>query len=261
MILFYRRGGLGDTLLTFPLLEILKKQGNYIIAIGNTDYLKIAKEVGWVDEIYSDFYPQIMKRNFIKKIIFSKNSGLPPFPSKRKWMVDYYLELFNFKKEYSSILPLKYNKDTPFTEKIVIHPGSGSSKKIPPFSLFEKIENFLIQKGFEIIYLIGEADSWIKKFTNNYWECLEPLEIAYALKSAKAYIGLDSGISHLASYLGIKSYIFYGPTDIITWRPIGVNYKIITLNLKCSPCFPKVCKERKCLDPDKLFQRFVKIFI
>jgi len=47
-VLFYRRGAFGDTLLTFPIFEVLKRKNCYTVAIGNTDYLKIAKELNWV---------------------------------------------------------------------------------------------------------------------------------------------------------------------------------------------------------------------
>jgi len=259
-VLFYRRGGLGDTLLTFPIFEVLKRKNCYIVAIGNTDYLKIAKEIGWVDEIYSDLYPEILKKDYDLKIFFSKSEGFPPFPSERIWIVDYYFNLLNLEKNFSLILPIKSCSKSPLKNKVVLHPGSGSFKKIPDFSLFEKIEKYLISQGFKTIYLIGEADSWIKDFTNNYWECLDSLLIAKALKSAKCFIGLDSGISHLVSYLGIKSFLFYGPTDPVVWKPIGKNYKIISLNLNCSPCFPKVCKEKRCLDVKLLFNKFLETF-
>ncbi len=259
-LLFYRRGGLGDTLLTFPLLETFKKRKYYIVAIGNTEYFKIAKHIGWLDEIYSDFYPQILGKDYETKIIFSKLKGFDPFPSKRIWIIDYYFKILNLEKDFSWILPVKEISNSPLKNKAVLHPGSGSFKKIPDFSLFEKIEKFLISQGFKTIYLIGEGDQWIKNFTKNYWESLDPLKIAQALKSAKIFIGLDSGISHLASYLGVKSFIFFGPTDPVIWKPIGLNYIIISLNLKCSPCFPNVCKDRPCLDTESLFKKFLNQF-
>lgn len=261
MILFYRRGGLGDTLLTFPILEILKKRGNYLVTVGNSDYFYIAKEVGWVDEVYSELYPTLFFRNFDRKIIFSVEGGYPPFPSERKWIVEYYLEILQLKEEtFSYTFPLKKSKSSPLQNKIVLHPSSGSPKKNPSLELFLKIEKFLKNLGFETIYFVGEADSWLKEKIKNYWESLNPLEIAFSLKKAKAFIGLDSGISHLACYLGVTSFIFYGPTDPVIWKPIGKNYQIITLNLPCSPCFPKVCSERICLDTKLLFKKFLEIF-
>jgi len=257
-VLFYRRGAFGDTLLTFPIFEALKRENYYIVAIGNTDYLKIAKEINWVDEIYSDFYKKILEKNYELKIIFSKTEGFDPFPSERVWIVDYYFDLLKLEKKFSLVLPIKDFVESPLKNKVVLHPGSGSFKKIPDFSLFEKIEKFFLSKGLEVIYFVGEADSWIKNFTQNFWESFDPLILAKALKLAKIFVGVDSGISHLASYLGIKSFIFYGPTDILLWKPIGKNYKIISLNLECSPCFPNVCKEKPCLDPDLLFYKFLK---
>ncbi len=257
-VLFYRRGALGDTLLTFPVFEALKKKNYYIVAIGNTDYLKIAKDIGWVDEIYSDFYPEVLKRKYDLKIIFSKAEGFPPFPSERIWIVDYYFNILNLEKNFSLVLPVKEDPNTPLKDKAVLHPGSGSSKKIPDFLLFEKIEKYLRSKGFDVIYFVGEADNWVKKLINNYWECLDPVVIARALKGAKLFIGLDSGISHLASYLGVKSFLFYGPTDPVVWRPIGKNFRIIRLNLNCSPCFLNVCEDKFCLNPDLLFDNFIK---
>ena len=259
-VLFYRRGALGDTLLTFPVLEVLKKEGYHITAIGNTDYFKIAKYAGWIDEMYSDFYPQILNRHYDKKIIFSKADGIPPFPSKRIWIVDYYFEVLKLKKDFSSILPLKGSLNTSLKNKAVLHPGSGSPKKIPDFSLFERIENFLKLKGFEVVYLVGEADEWIKKHKKNIWECLDPLEIALALKSCRLFVGVDSGISHLACYLGINSFVFFGPSDPIVWKPLGTNYHLISLNLKCSPCFPNTCSNPQCLNPQALFEKFLQYF-
>lgn len=259
MLLFYRRGGLGDTLLTFPILEILKKRKNYIVAVGNIEYFKIAKEIGWVDEIYSELYPFLFSRNFKQKIIFSFKDGYPPFPSERKWIVEYYLEILKLKEEFFSLeLPLQGLKESILQDKIVLHPSSGSPKKNPPLELFLKIEEFLKNLGLETIYLVGEADGWLKKTVKNYWESLDPLEIAYHLKKAKAFIGLDSGISHLSCYLGLPSFIFFGPTDPIIWKPIGKNYQIITLNFPCSPCFPKTCLEKPCLDSEALFKAFLK---
>lgn len=259
-IFFYRRGALGDTILTFPILEVLKKKNYYIVVVGNNEYLKIAKEINWIDESYSDLYPQVLNRNYDLKIIFSKNGGLNPFPKERIWIVDYYFDLLKLEKNFSYILPIEPLPKSPLKDMAVLHPGSGSLKKIPDFSLFKKIEEYLVSQGFKVKYLVGEADTWIKTLTNNYWECLDPLTIAKALKTAKLFIGVDSGISHLASYLGIKSFIFYGPTDPVVWKPIGKNYKIISLNLNCSPCFPNVCKSKSCLHIELLFKEFLKNF-
>ncbi|SNZ16831.1 glycosyltransferase family 9 protein [Hydrogenobacter hydrogenophilus] len=256
MILFYRRGGLGDTLLTFPVLEILKKRGERIFAVGNTDYLKIAKEVGWIDEMHYE----IPEGSFSRVIKVSVDGNVKPFPERRIWIVDHYLESLGLKDNYSDTLYLKPIRDNPFKGKAVIHPSSGSKAKNPPIELFLRIEEYLKRHGYQVIYFVGEADEWVKDFVSEFYQSTDPLEIAKALKEARLFIGNDSGISHLASYVGVPTFVFYGPTDPIVWRPIGRKVFQISLNLYCSPCFPNTCRERPCLNVEELFKSFVRTF-
>ncbi|MFN3870501.1 MAG: glycosyltransferase family 9 protein [Aquificaceae bacterium] len=256
MLLFYRRGGLGDTLLTFPILEMLKRSGKRIWAVGNTDYFLIAKEVGWVDFVSSEM-PQ---RDFEERILLSHEGDLKPFPQKREWIVNYYLRSLKLKHTFSKTLPVGALEKNPLKGYAVLHPSSGSFKKNPPLELFLWIEDFLKKEGFKTIYLIGEADQWLKAYVKNYWESFSPLEMAKALKEARLFVGNDSGVSHLASYCGVLSFIFYGPTDFTVWKPIGEKSHIVSAKLPCSPCFPHVCSQRECLDAYLLFKGFLKAY-
>ncbi|NPA41690.1 MAG: glycosyltransferase family 9 protein [Aquificae bacterium] len=249
--LLYRRGGLGDTLLTFPIIEILKSRGYHITAVGNTDYFRIAREVGWADRVLSE----IPNEDFDFKAVISIDGNLKPFPKERVWIVDYYLKSLGLERyRYSRELPLEPLENSPFRGKVVLHPSSGSPKKNPPVSLFLELETFLLGRGFEVVYLVGEADTWVKSEVRNYVESHNPLWIGKALKEAKLYVGLDSGISHLASYLEVPSVVIYGPTDPVVWKPIGKSVYQVSLNLECSPCFPEVCSDRECLNPSKLLE-------
>ncbi|MEN3033699.1 MAG: glycosyltransferase family 9 protein [Aquificaceae bacterium] len=246
--LLYRRGGLGDTLLTFPILELLKKAGKKLVAVGNTDYFIIAKELGWAIEVYS----QIPNLDFESKIIISVDGNLFPFPKKREWIVDYYLRSLNLKGEFSKTLPLKPLDKSPLSFKAVVHPSSGSKKKNLSPEVFLKIEYKLKKLGYETIYLLGEADLWLEEHVKNCFYISSLLETARALKTAALFVGVDSGLSHLASYCGVRTYILYGPTDKLIWKPIGERFYQLSLDLSCSPCFPNVCKERPCLGHDIL---------
>ncbi|GBC89081.1 hypothetical protein HRbin13_01216 [bacterium HR13] len=254
VILFYRRGGLGDTLLTFPVLELLKKRGERIFAVGNTDYLKIAKELGWVDEVHY----QIPEREFSKVISISVDGNIKPFPDERRWIVEYYLKSLRLEGNFSLTLDLPTLRDNPLMDKAVLHPSSGSMRKNPDIALFLRIEEYLRKHGYEVVYLVGEADEWIKGYVSRFVQVNDPLNMAKALKGAKLFVGNDSGVSHLASYVGLPSFIFYGPTDVVVWKPIGERVFQISLNLACSPCFPNTCKERDCLNKDRLFKSFVE---
>lgn len=249
-LLLYRRGGLGDTLLTFPILEIFKKKGYHITAVGNTDYFAIAKEVGFADRVLSEVPPE----EFTKEIIISYEGNLKPFPEKRLWIVEHYLKELGLTQEFSPELPIKPLENSPFKDKAVIHPSSGSPKKNPPLEFFLEIKEFLDAFGVESIFLLGEAEEHLKEKLKPSVFSLSPLWIAKALKTARLYVGLDSGISHLASYVGLSSVVIYGPTDPIIWKPIGRKVFQVSLNLECSPCFPNTCPERVCLTDRRLLQ-------
>jgi ADP-heptose:LPS heptosyltransferase len=252
-VLIYRRGGLGDTLLTFPVAEILTRKGFKVDFVGNTDYLKLAKEVGFIENVFSDFpndlspYGEIILfagENFLKvpaKVI-------KPFPQKREHITVYYLKSLGLEKyPFSEELPLKPLKG--LENKVILHPGSGSPKKNPPLEFYKNLYLRLEKEGFEPLMVLGEAEYHLKERLKgfNLYTVEDLLTFARLLKSAKAFIGNDSGFSHLAGYLGVKTVVLFGPTDPIVWKPLGKNVKVLYKGLECSPCFPKVCKEKPCL--------------
>ena len=46
-------------------------------------------------------------------------------------------------------------------------------------------------------------------------------ELAQKLKSCAAFIGHDSGITHLAAAVGLPVFVLWGPTNETVWRPLG----------------------------------------
>ncbi len=256
----YRRGGLGDTLLTFPLAEILKKQGYRITFCGNSDYLIFGNLAGWIDEIISaEFFNALDLKAYDLKIVISIEGNLLPFPQVRLPIYLYYLQSLNLISTFSQTLPI-LSEIKPLSKRAILHPSSGSKKKNPPLGLFEKIKTFLEAEGYEVIFLLGPAEREFLNLPYPIFYTEDLLEVAKILKTGNLYFGNDSGISHLSAYLNISSYIFYGPTDEVIFRPLGRNFSLLYLELPCRPCFPKVCEERVCLDPDLLFDLFLKIW-
>lgn len=239
----YRRGGLGDTLSIFPVLEILKTEGYHVTAAGNRDYLGLALKIGWIDRIVSD-YPD---EDFDLKIIIGINGTVHPFPEDREWIVDYYLKRLSFdNRNYSRTLPFKeeeINDSGLFRERVIIHPSSGSKKKNLPPGLFLRLKEIFA----DALFVAGEADNWLSHFVRPYYFEQDIIKTASLLKKAGLFIGSDSGLAHLSAYLGIPTIIIYGPTDPVIWRPVGENVVQIRTS-DCKPCFPDVCKERHCLN-------------
>jgi len=252
-VLIYRRGGLGDTLLTFPIAEIFTRRGFEVDFVGNTDYLRLAKEVGFVERIFSDFPKDLSPYGEI--ILFSSKNflGFPakvikPFPSQREHITDYYLRslgLENF--PFSKILPIKPLKG--WEDRVILHPGSGSPKKNAPLGFFKRLYRRLEEEGLKPLVVLGEAELHLTEKLRDFdlYRVEDLLTFARLLKSAKSFVGNDSGFSHLAGYLGVKTVTLFGPTDPLVWKPLGEKVKVLYKELKCSPCFPEVCKPKPCL--------------
>ncbi|MGC9045690.1 MAG: glycosyltransferase family 9 protein [Thermodesulfovibrio sp.] len=260
--LVYRMAGLGDSILVYPLLEILVKKGYEVTVWGNTEYFNLAKEAGFCKKTI--FYEP--KEKFDLNIIFSQNRDIlhsnnsiyiNPIPGQQLWIVDYYLKKLGFQNEtFSKVLTLPFS-EIKHDNFCIIHPGSGSKKKNPDLIFFYKLEKILKDYGFETLYLLGPAESELVKNFKNSVYAEHPVEIAKILLKADFYIGLDSGVSHLSSYLGVPSIVIFGPTDPEVWHPIGANLTVIRYE-SCKPCFPDVCKERKCLETEFLISELCK---
>ena len=252
--LVYRRGGLGDTLLVFPVLEILKAQGFHVTAVGNTDYFALARGVGWADRVLSEIPTN---DDFDFKAVIGIGGNVSPFPNRRRWVVEHYLETLGFSGfPFSKTL---FVEPCQRLRKAFLHPSSGSPLKNAPLEVFLEAEKYLTRNGFEVIWLIGEAETHLRgRFDREFWVDGIP-ELARELNKGSLFIGNDSGFAHLSSYLGIPTVVIYGPTDPIVWKPIGAHVYQIALGFDCSPCFPNVCEVRACLSTGNILERLIPL--
>ena len=144
----------------------------------------------------------------------------------------------------------------PDSDDVVIHPGSGSPKKNWPYfeELVDRLPNVVVfvplplgeaARSREARARKGEASKKDEGFrsSSNLWSspgtsalrlprrpmlqnlCLP--EVFHHLRRCRAYIGNDSGITHLAAYLGCPTIALFGPTDPRVWGPIGRRARII----------------------------------
>ena len=94
-------------------------------------------------------------------------------------------------------------------QSVVIHPFSGSAGKNWPLEKFQSLARQL------------PAVEWAQTGFDNL------LELAGWMKGASVYLGNDSGISHLAAAVGLKSVVLFGPTDPVVWAPRGDCVRVI----------------------------------
>lgn len=113
----------------------------------------------------------------------------------------------------------------PSSRLLVIHPGSGGKKKRWDQEGFMQISRWWRKhkKGIVLI-LLGpaeeeEAERWSEVAETE--DDLSLLQVATLLSRADAYLGNDSGLSHLAGAVGARGVALFGPTSPRQWRPLG----------------------------------------
>ena len=113
---------------------------------------------------------------------------------------------------------------------LAAHPGSGSEKKNWPEKKWEELLRHLVRETpFNLLLVGGEAErgrverlAAILPSTRLKVMQSAPLaELAGWLASCTGFAGHDSGISHLAAAVGLRSLILWGETDEAIWRPLG----------------------------------------
>jgi ADP-heptose:LPS heptosyltransferase len=74
-------------------------------------------------------------------------------------------------------------------------------------------------------------------------------QLCSVLKQARLFVGIDSGIMHLASSLDIPLVALFGPTDPRIVGPQNSRSKVVSRDdMDCVPCYLNPCDHRKCMN-------------
>jgi heptosyltransferase III len=225
-LLIIRVCAIGDFILNLPALTTLHKfyANVQFTLVGNAASLELAREFVPVENVHSIelppwsqlFYEPLPDLEFDCAVVWMKDptvaanlklSGIPnvkradPFPPYGH-AADHLLRTL---KQERPELPDLW---APEGDDLIVHPGSGSPKKVWPYfeELIEHVPNAVILRESAGLSLT---------------------EVFQHLRRCRAYIGNDSGITHLAAYLGCPTIALFGPTDPRVWGPIGRRFRII----------------------------------
>ena len=139
----------------------------------------------------------------------------------------------------------------------VIHPGSGSAHKCVGPEILASVVAALQLSGTTPVILEGPADR--EPVERLVQACLQPpvvlkgldvLTVAGVLAHARLYLGQDSGVTHMAGLLGVRTVVLFGPTDPNRWAPFGAHVTIV----QGQPCLCRSwgdvsrCEEQPCLN-------------
>ncbi len=142
---------------------------------------------------------------------------------------------------------------------VILHPGSGSKKKVWPVDRFLDLAHRLQDNlGSRILIVLGPAEGpEVQKAFEGMGPTapilangFTPLQLASVMEGCRSFVGNDSGITHLAAALGLPTVAIFGPTDQRVWSPRGEKTFVVSSGVHCSPCPQErfvVCKDFECL--------------
>ena len=124
-----------------------------------------------------------------------------------------------------------FDIDSSAEKTTVIAPGSGSLSKCWSFENYIGLAKQLSLDGFKIIFLLGPAElerfsSAVLRQLGDTAPCVSGLsltEVLQLLSASYSFVGNDSGITHLAGALGVKTIAVFGPTSADIYSPCGPN--------------------------------------
>lgn len=288
-LLIFHQGALGDLVTLFPLLPPLRDVYQAIDLICKHQIGQLACHLGLTDQaspvesaVYAALFgdgpvpEQLKSLNCYSSILlFSYSTDLSqrvgsltkaavhriaprPAPGKPIHATDHYAE--HLKAAVPSHA-LKDWKDRPIfrdwrypgfnPRRVLIHPGSGSRFKNWPVDHYLSLVQQLDKEGFDSRWLLGPADDHLAI------DRLAPVErphdliaLTETLRQAGGFIGNDSGVSHLAAFLGLPATSVFGPSDPHRWAPRGRATAVVQWTDRCAPCFEtgaRSCASRNCL--------------
>jgi heptosyltransferase-3 len=107
---------------------------------------------------------------------------------------------------------------------VFIFPGSGSPSKNWPAERFAQLA-MEIPEPVKPLVVLGPAESGMDSvFRSRGLATLADIgldKVAALASVAAAFVGNDSGVSHLAAATGARGVALFGPTDPDVWAPIG----------------------------------------
>jgi heptosyltransferase-2 len=120
--------------------------------------------------------------------------------------------------------------------RIAVHPGSGGTSKNWPITAWQTLlTRWANNSDLELVLVGGEAE-------NETLAHLRPLlperrvtvlhglpldRLSATLAGCGAFVGHDSGISHLAAAAGTPTFVLWGPTAEHIWKPGGPHVRTI----------------------------------
>ncbi|MEN3046104.1 MAG: glycosyltransferase family 9 protein [Candidatus Hydrothermales bacterium] len=280
-VFYFLYGGLGNSILAYPTLYVLSQNFKTKVFLLNKiqeDFILISNLRVQTD-LSSSFF-EILRKLKNKKIYASTHNLYAPYKKhpliyfflKSKIRIGLkgknYLRVYThtvpfFKKEKEGNVelikpiikeikefnPASHSKDGGF---LLFFPGS--SKKFKNFKRWKYFTDLgeRLKNKFNILAVLGPDEIELKEIFEekkiNVFVFQNLKDLFKVFENSLFYIGNDTGLTHLASWFGLKGIVIYTSTDPEKNETLNSSTKI-TPSLFCFPCY-KFFKTR-CINREK----------
>lgn len=119
---------------------------------------------------------------------------------------------------------------------VALHPGSGGRAKAWPADHFVRLARWISPTlDARVLLVSGPADAEAVEIMLGELREAPPLlveglalpELAAVLQRCDAFVGSDSGVTHIAAAVGTPTVAVFGPTDPRVWGPRGEGVHIV----------------------------------
>lgn len=148
----------------------------------------------------------------------------------------------------------------PEKDLFVIHPGAGSVRKRWGLNRFIALADVIEQStSADTVFLIGPAEKDLLPLLRqvavgrrtHVYQLDDLCKLVGFMTGIRCFVGNDSGLGHLAGFLGVPTTAIFGPSSTNRWAPLGRAVKILRGTRDCPPCFETEthnCEDPRCLD-------------
>lgn len=236
--LVVRGGALGDFLLTLPALEVVRRQAARVTLVANPRYARLRPDL--YDELVDlrgtealwlfgagppplplpdaalVYTPGVA--GTLRGLGVGELRGAPPRPPPGRHAVDHLLEpvLDLGPAPEPRLHAGPFPSELPGPCPVVLAPGAASPDKVWPG--FGEVAERLRGAGCPVVWAPGK-DEPAPPMRGTVYEGLDLPALAALAAGAGAWLGNDTGTTHLAAAAGAPVLALFGPTDPACWAP------------------------------------------
>lgn len=253
-LLVVRRGGLGDTLLVAPLLRALARAhpGASIDAAGVLDFTRLLAHLGaatralssedttaWLRQDLGRFAGYAMVIADDPRYRAAAAHGpcvrvFDPAPRAAQPLPVQLADQLELQLVWPEDAVLAGPVASTSAGPIVLAPGSGGRAKCWPRPGWLELAARLVVARHDVVVLVGPVE--VERDDPRRWPWPRPVAfvvdadlcaVAERLRAAAAFVGNDSGTTHLAAMLGVPTVALFGPSDAVVFGPTGPRVAIV----------------------------------